>query len=646
MKKSFGFLVLAILRMATADSIPLSGVVYDVGKKPLPGVVVTLAGTGATTTTDQKGFWKLLSGGARGAPRPQALTASGHLMLTGNRLRVVFDGRDLKGRKVPEAFVAKEMKVVAPRFLEGKDTLVYFFKGKVRLRDTVPGYGPNYTYRMIRILDTTINPNLTYGYLGFELNEIIRLAQIGNQLWMTDNVNSTGGTGNLGVCYNGDLDSCAKYGRLYAWSEVQSVVCPFGHVPSKEEWTTLQKYVDPTNKLSGMLLKTAGGWIPNGDQSGNGLDKVGFHGIPGGATLSNGSVGAGTSGYWWSRTESGGRYAWGVYMDRGRADMSIYYTAKDSKFSVRCVESAVNPAELSADSTLANILVSGGGVLSPAFSRNHFVYHDTVENAVTSVVVAAVLSDSTSSMEYSWSDGWRYDWNSLDVGTSQVQIKVTNRHGIDLYYYVYIHRKSAVEDTSTQIPWQENVEYGSVMDANGNSYKTVKIGVSEWMAENLNDAGSDGTTGSCYRDSAVNCLKYGRLYSWEEVMQGSPASGTIPSGVRGLCPVGWHVPSDAEWALMVRNTGDTLKAAQSLKAVHGWWSPNTNRDVLGFRALPGGARTFVGSDVQAGEMGSWWTATQSLEPLVDILEMDYLGPKVYRSSDGETTGHSLRCVKD
>ncbi|MDR2728373.1 MAG: hypothetical protein LBB56_04515, partial [Chitinispirillales bacterium] len=107
---------------------------------------------------------------------------------------------------------------------------------------------------------------------------------------------------------------------------------------------------------------------------------------------------------------------------------------------------------------------------------------------------------------------------------------------------------------------------------NSQTYKTVKIGNQTWMAENLNYAGSGGNTGVCYNSSSDNCSKYGRLYTWAEVMNGASSSLLNPSGVQGVCPVGWHVPSDAEWTILTDFVGGDLTAGTKLKSKTGWGS--------------------------------------------------------------------------
>jgi len=129
-------------------------------------------------------------------------------------------------------------------------------------------------------------------------------------------------------------------------------------------------------------------------------------------------------------------------------------------------------------------------------------------------------------------------------------------------------------------------QYGSVTD-NGQTYKTVVIGDQTWMAENLNY----NVTGSrCYGDnsggdSQGNCAKYGRLYNWATAMDivascnNSVAScgATVSSKHQGICPPNWHIPSNADWNVLMKfvnpsctDNNNCAGTGTKLKAASGW----------------------------------------------------------------------------
>jgi len=163
--------------------------------------------------------------------------------------------------------------------------------------------------------------------------------------------------------------------------------------------------------------------------------------------------------------------------------------------------------------------------------------------------------------------------------------------------------------------------YNSFTDSrDGKSYKMVTIGSQTWMAENLN---YNFPGSRCYGDetggdSLGNCKKYGRLYNWNTAMNNSASSNIIPSGVRGICPAGWHLPSNKEWEVLIIYVGDVLyydgtftavTADKKLKATSGWNSNGNGTDDYGFSALPGGHRHSYNGFEDVGSMGYWWSAT-------------------------------------
>jgi uncharacterized protein (TIGR02145 family) len=143
----------------------------------------------------------------------------------------------------------------------------------------------------------------------------------------------------------------------------------------------------------------------------------------------------------------------------------------------------------------------------------------------------------------------------------------------------------------------------------GTTYKTTKIGDQTWLAENLNYDVPGNDTDVCYDNDPDKCKTYGRLYNWSTAMGGSGSSTANPSGVQGVCPSGWHLPSDAEWTTLTTfvgtNPGTKLKADSPL-----WNSNGKGTDEFGFSALPGGSGYSSGSFLNVGSSGYWWSATE------------------------------------
>jgi uncharacterized protein (TIGR02145 family) len=193
-----------------------------------------------------------------------------------------------------------------------------------------------------------------------------------------------------------------------------------------------------------------------------------------------------------------------------------------------------------------------------------------------------------------------------------------------------------------------NITYGSVTDSrDGKSYRTVRIGNQTWMAENLN---FNAENSRCYDDDPANCAKYGRLYDWSTVMgfssgcNSSSCASQVQSRHRGICPVGWHVPSDAEWETLVNFAGGSSTAGTKLKSATGWYI-NTGTDDFGFSALPGGYG--FGSDFDnAGNYGIWWSATEIVASFAWARDMHYIDSGVGRNYYSKTNLFAARCLED
>jgi len=188
-------------------------------------------------------------------------------------------------------------------------------------------------------------------------------------------------------------------------------------------------------------------------------------------------------------------------------------------------------------------------------------------------------------------------------------------------------------------------------------YRTEKIGDQHWMAENLNYKVSGSR---CYEDIESNCDKYGRLYNWAAAMA-LPDSCNYNNCIsqvfvkhRGICPSGWHIPSDAEWKMLSDFAGGSSIAGRYLKATSGWYSCGKGdsyqykcEDKYGFSAMPGGIGYPVGSFSFAGEYGFWWTAFEYSDDAAYSRDLNYISDAA-KWWKYETKSHflSVRCLRD
>jgi uncharacterized protein (TIGR02145 family) len=196
----------------------------------------------------------------------------------------------------------------------------------------------------------------------------------------------------------------------------------------------------------------------------------------------------------------------------------------------------------------------------------------------------------------------------------------------------------------------------TVTDTDGNMYNTVLIGAQCWMKENLKatkTAGSVDITRYCYQNNPDWCDIYGGLYKWETIMNGEASSNEVPSGVQGICPTGWHVPSAAEWEILVDYLGGALVAGGKLKSTrtepqeHPRWDlPNTGAtNENGFTALPGGYRYFNNSSYYLGNMTYFFTTTEYFS-FAYKRSLTASSASIPESTENKGTATALRCIKD
>jgi uncharacterized protein (TIGR02145 family) len=132
-------------------------------------------------------------------------------------------------------------------------------------------------------------------------------------------------------------------------------------------------------------------------------------------------------------------------------------------------------------------------------------------------------------------------------------------------------------------------------------------------------------------------------------MNGAVSSNNSPSGVQGVCPTGWHMPSDAEWTYLTNYLGGSNVAGYKLKeagTTH-WNSPNTGAtNESGFTALPGGYRNFLDTFGYVGSLGYWWSSTELNATYAWNRYLYYLNSYIYSSYYFKTNGFSVRCLRD
>lgn len=224
-------------------------------------------------------------------------------------------------------------------------------------------------------------------------------------------------------------------------------------------------------------------------------------------------------------------------------------------------------------------------------------------------------------------------------------------HAILLLMLAFNLANSCMEDES-------NNPSDELTDADGNIYHSVTIASQTWMVENLktthyNDPlktpipnitdnivwGGLNTPAYCWYENDIgNKETYGALYNWY--------AASDPR----LCPKGWHIPSNAEWATLITNLGGdstTVGGKMKEEGTSHWISPNTGAtNSYGFTALPGGSHFTNGLFYLKGKYGWYWSSTETELDNAWHVYMVYNNSTLARITGSKSIGFSVRCIKD
>ena len=237
--------------------------------------------------------------------------------------------------------------------------------------------------------------------------------------------------------------------------------------------------------------------------------------------------------------------------------------------------------------------------------------------------------------------------------------------------------------TCEEPPPEDEDPVHTVSDFDGNIYRIALIGDQWWMVSNLKTTHfADGSAiprvesttewesldmdakAYCYYDNNAETFSftYGALYSWAAALNGAASSNTNPSQIQGVCPDGWHIPSDAEWKELEMSLGmggveaDTtgprgVSVGSQLAVNKDLWEDGLLEDhpefgTSGFFALPGGGRRFNGTFGHVGDNANFWTSTEVDEVKAWGRHIYSEYTTVHRYKNVKSDGFSVRCVKD
>jgi uncharacterized protein (TIGR02145 family) len=414
--------------------------------------------------------------------------------------------------------------------------------------------------------------------------------------------------------YEGSSDEVANleaYGRLYNWYAVDDSrgLCPIGwHVPTDDEWFDLTNLLGGSS-VAGTAMKSS----PADDPSWDGTNTSGFSALPGGSRdQSNGSFDeGGILGEWWSATPLLTIFAWHrrLYSYSGGYGRTGYN--RRFGFSVRCLRDEEYQAYGCTDSA-------------------YLEYNPlaTIDDGSCATLVVEGCTDETA---------WNYNPSATsDDGSCDYSPSGCDPVTFDGYTY-------DVVEIGSQCWFAENLRTETY--ANGEAIQG-NLSSSEWTST------SSGAQ-VIYSNEVANLEAYGRLYNWYAV-----------DDSRGLCPSGWHVPTDAEWMTLEVELGMSSSESNST----GWrgtdegkklksspqdspaWNGYDSGDPLnsGFSALPGGRRDDdLGYFLDGGSTGYWWSASYNFSSYASNRALGSDTDGVFRGSYYHLrSGFSVRCLKD
>lgn len=359
----------------------------------------------------------------------------------------------------------------------------------------------------------------------------------------------------------------------------------------------------------------------------------------------------------------------------GPADSEITLSSSsDGKASSSSgkVESSSNKDERSSSSTNVESSRSSEAEVSSSSTKNNESSSSakTEESSSSDKLVESSSSETkpveSSSSEMS-SSCMKQSSSSVVISSSSVEsVAEIKPNG---YYMSNCPEGKKCNYVSTDYLNQEFLldnKYGEILDSRDNKvYKTIEIEDQVWIAQNLNYASGKS---SCYGYKTENCSRYGRLYTWAGAIDSlkiyreygarcgynQTGCGFLGEKWRGVCPLGWHLPTKAEFEKLLTNAHAWSRSA-ILKSNNSWHNDKGENlfgiDSVGFSALPGGFRFYNSEYDQLGLQAYFWSFTEFDYPNNSKAAYELFMTAVNEvvgltSSTSKGEALSVRCIKD
>lgn len=139
----------------------------------------------------------------------------------------------------------------------------------------------------------------------------------------------------------------------------------------------------------------------------------------------------------------------------------------------------------------------------------------------------------------------------------------------------------------------------------------------------------------------LECSLFGGLYQWDEMMQ-----YVTSEGARGICPAGWHLPTNAEWTTLTDYLGGESVAGVQMKSTSGWYNNGNGINSHGFFGRPGGSRNYYGHFYNLSMNADFWSSSQDSTLFSWYRFLSYNLESVGKGSISKMNGFSARCLQD
>ena len=509
---------------------------------------------------------------------------------------------------------------------------------------------------------------------------VYNTVKIGEQCWMRENLRTLHYADGMDAYGWYDTNNVAICGISYSWSEAMHEetfsyavpsgvqgICPTGwHLPSSAEWTQLTDYLGSVSAYqcdggSGNIAKALAsteGWIEDNHDctvgnNQNANNASGFTAVPTVITDDYEYYDYGKGTHFLSTSMDAA-----VALDYNKPDVHYSPSCNFYLFCynvfVRCLRNEGYPFSIVTTVPVSNVTLTtaecGGEVISDNGSEV------TERGVCWSTEPSPTVGNSHASA------------GSGGMGTFTIQLA-------DLFpnttYYVRAYTVNSLGTSygeevifttlSPDIPIgdaQPCQGAETLTDYDGNVYNTVKIGQQCWMKENLK------TLHYANGENVGSLSFYDDFYSWRAVMHGTSSSDTNPSGVQGVCPDGWHLPSNAEWTQLIdymssvpayQCSGGSENIAKALASTEGWLASSitcgvgnnlTANNASGFSALPLGY--YIEGYFTFGREAAFWSASSSVFTLHDstVSEMILSESELVSDWDDVVMNTSVRCLRN